>query len=171
MVYALVNSPAIMPIDCRMSIQFPAMNAITPLHHYTAPAVPVGQSAIWNIDFRQDQCVPRNSHDPFILATTRAKFQMQFRVCRDVYADNGKIAGLQLEDARTAAQRRSRRSIRVWVRPESPFEHAEYLTIVRCRVNFIFANLSPCRKQFRRGESLPPSHGYSKPSDCVSKFR
>jgi hypothetical protein len=38
---------------------------------------------------------------------------------------------------------------------ESSLEHAGPLTIVSFRVNFIFASLSPCRKQTRPGESLP----------------
>lgn len=124
-----------------------------------------------NVELCQDECSPRNAHDTLIGTAACAERQMRLRLRRDVNTDDSEVTPGQFENVGTTAQRSGRRSVCVRIRSESPLEHAAYLTIVSCRVNFIFASVSPCRKQFRRAASLRVSHDSSRTSERGVKFR
>lgn len=66
---------------------------------------------------------------------------MRFRPASDVDPDYSKIAGCEFKNIRAAAQRSGHCSVRMRIRPQSALEHAVPLTIVRYRVNILFASL------------------------------
>jgi len=74
---------------------------------------------IWNVRLGEDQGFARQEQNAFIWTAAGARWQLVYRLLRDVDSDDGEVAGVEFEYVRAALERDGARAIGVRVRAES----------------------------------------------------